>query len=301
MAICLLTTAIFVHGMTTALTAVGAVAGGPVACPPTRPFCIIQVDSPGKPGSGSTSGKSAPDKVVCKISFTGEVVPCHDPVFGWFNPADDCYYQLLQPQPPASDIAWEGHFPQGAIYEQVCGWIIGTGGGWVWRATPPPGLGGVTAAQLAQQAVRLLRLSGPDIGMAPRPGSTGLVGLPVWLWTAATPTTWGPSSATASVPGLSVTATARAARIVWGMGDGHSVTCANPGTPYAETLGAKASPTCGYVYAISSAAQPGAKYKVTATTTWNVTWVGGGQTGALTVTRASATQVSIGEMQVLVS
>jgi hypothetical protein len=285
--------------------AASAGSSGPVTCPPDSPFCIVQVENPGHGGSGSSSGggTASGNKPTCKFSITGEVVPCHDPTFGWFNPSDDCYYQLMSPQPPASDPAWEGHFPHGAIYEQTCWWIIGTGGGWVWRATPPPGLGGagITPAQLAQQALRLLRLSGPDIGMAPSPGSTGLVGVPVWMWTAVTPRTWGPASATASVPGLSVTATARAARIVWSMGDGHSVTCAGPGTPYTESLGAKASPTCGYLYATSSARQPGAKYAVTATTTWNVTWTGGGQSGALTVTRTSTTQVSIGELQVLVT
>ena len=101
--------------------------------------------------------------------------------------------------------------------------------------------------------------------------------------------------------GLSVTAVARAKRIVWDMGDGHVVTCANPGTQYLESRGAGASPTCGYVYAASSAGQPGSEYVVTATTTWDVTWVGGGQSGDLTVTRTSTTRVRIGELQVLVS
>ena len=175
---------------------------------------------------------------MCRNQFTGQVVDCYDSTFGWFNPTDACYYKLVEPQPPATDPAWEGHYPNGAIYDIVCPGIIGTGGGWGWSATPPPGFGPtVTAAQLAQEAIRRLQLLGPEIGMAPPPTSTGLVGVPVWLWTAVTPATWGPTSATASVPGLSVTATARADHIVWDMGDAHSVTCANPGTPYRQSLG----------------------------------------------------------------
>ena len=137
--------------------------------------------------------------------------------------------------------------------------------------------------------------------MAPELGKSGLVGLPVWMWTSVSARTWGPASATASVPGLSVTATAQAIKVAWDMGDGHTVTCANPGTPYARSRGAAMSPTCGYRYDRSSADQPGAAYAVTATTTWAVTWSGGGGTGALTVTRSSTARVRIGELQVLVS
>lgn len=287
--------------------AVAVVSGDPVVCPPEQTVCTVTVSRPGSSGTGQGGDKAAPASAPrCRIPEfmlgAGDPMPCSDSQFGTWNNGDGCYYKILQPQPPASDPVWEGHYPDGAIYEFVCFGIIGTGGGWAWRATPPAGLGGrIDPAVLARRAIDLLRLEGPSIGMAPRPGSTGLVGVPVWMWTAVTPRTWGPASATASVPGLSVTATARAARIVWSMGDGHSVTCTGPGTPYAESLGAKASPTCGYLYATSSARQPGAKYAVTATTTWNVTWSGGGQSGALTVTRASTTRVSIGELQVLVT
>ena len=99
-----------------------------------------------------------------------------------------------------------------------------------------------------------MQLAGPAIGMTPDPGRAGLVGVPVWLWTAVMPTTWGPNSATASVPGLSVTATAQASKIVWDMGDGIKVTCANPGTAY--YTGGVESPTCEHIYRTSSAGQP---------------------------------------------
>ena len=77
-------------------------------------------------------------------------------------------------------------------------------------------------------------------------GHRDVVGVPLWLWTDVTPQTWGPNSATASVPGLAVTATAEATRIVWDMGDGNQVTCGNPGTAYYRGAPVD-SPTCEYV------------------------------------------------------
>ena len=277
--------------------------GGGVTCPPDLPACIVVVTDPGAPGTGGTGPTDPPGTRVCKVPSTGAVTPCYDPTFGWWSNIDGCYFKVVEPPPPPTDSAWNGHYPSGRVYQTTCLGSPGSGGGWVWLADNPDGYGGVAAspATLAQRAVDLMRLAGPDIGMAPGAGKTGLVGLPVWLWTAVSASTWGPTSATASVPGVSVTARAEATRIVWDMGDGHSVTCTGPGTPYTTSQGDSRSPTCGHVYAVSSAAQPNHAYTVTATTTWSVTWTGGGQSGALSVTRTSTTQVRIGELQVLVS
>lgn len=280
-----------------------------VTCPPGRPTCVIVVETPESPGTtaAAASTQADYDPPSCTIPDgllgAGKSMSCTDPDFGTWSNADGCYYRLADPQPPASSPLWEGHYPDGAIYESVCFGYQGTGGGAVWRATPPAGLAAptVSPAELAQRAVELLRLEGPDIGMAPEAGRSGLVGLPVWLWTAVAPRTWGPVSATASVPGLSVTATARAQRITWSMGDGHSVTCTGPGTPYRESLGARRSPDCGHVYAQPSTTEPGGTYRVRATTTWRVIWAGGGDSGVITVTRSSSTALEIGELQVLIS
>ncbi len=280
---------------------------GSVACPDYLPYCIIVAERPAAPGTTGEQASTRRKPRQCVVPEgspdAGEVVPCQVPGLGWFNAATACYFTAVSPAPAPSDPAWEGHYPEGAIYQMTCPGIVGTGGGWVWRATPPDGFGGagITPEQLAERAVELLGLRGPQIGMAPPDGTTGLVGVPVWMWTEVTPTTWGPASATASVPGLSVTATARAQQIVWAMGDGSSVTCSGPGTPYRESLGGTESPTCGHIYARSSAGRAQDRYSVIATTTWQVTWAGGGQTGTLTVTRASTTTVSIGELQVLVT
>ena len=152
---------------------------------------------------------------------------------------------------------------------------------------------------MAAQAINQLPIQGPQIETAPNSAGSGLVGLPVWLWTAVSGATWGPTSATASVPGLSVTATARATKIEWDMGDGHSVTCANPGTPYAASFGGQPSPTCGYVYTASSHGTSGGRFTITGVTTWQVDWAGGGESGVITVTRQSTSSVRIDELQVV--
>jgi hypothetical protein len=282
-----------------------AQSAGPVVCPPDLQSCIVTVDAPGT--GGQSAGPVVPVSAgnrTCVIDRTGVVVPCVVDQWGWFNNLDDCYYRLRDPQPPASEIVWEGHYPQGAVYNVTCVDPLGapgTSGGWTWLASAPDGYGatGITAGELAARAVDAMQLRGASVGVAPPPGAEGLVGVPVWMWTDVTPTTWGPNSATATVPGLSVTATAQASKIVWDMGDGTKVTCANPGTKY--FAGGVASPSCGYVYKRSSADQPNDAYTVTATTTWVVTWTGGGTTGSLTVTRASTTTIRIGELQVLVT
>jgi hypothetical protein len=119
------------------------------------------------------------------------------------------------------------------------------------------------------------------------------------MWTTVTPNTWGPISASASEAGLTVTITAKATQIVWDMGDGHSVTCTSPGTPFTNGDGGRQSPTCGYTYDQPSRDRAGGKYTVTATTSWVVNWAGGGATGEIDQTRTSATTVAIDELQVV--
>jgi hypothetical protein len=290
--------------ITTAAPAAANAAAG-VDCPPMLITCTVAVVSPGTPAAtGGAPAAPAPHTgPMCVIPGTGNTIPCYDDRFGWFNSSDACYYRQRTPQPPANDPAWEGHFPDGAIYVVTClvpDGTNGTHGGWTWLPTPPPGFGGTAGAeQLAASAVNEMRLTGPEIGLSIGPGQVGLVGVPVWLWTAVSPTTWGPNTATAAIPGLSVTASAQATRIVWNLGDGSTVECANAGTPY--VVGGIASPTCGHVYRVSSAGQPGDAFSVTATTTWRVTWSGGGRSGVLTVTHSSSTTVRIGELQVLVT
>lgn len=281
-----------------------------VDCPKAKPYCVIDVEQPAVPGSDEPGGGSPPrgdgpgePERVCR-SRSGVEVDCISEAFGWWSPQHQCWFKPADPQPPRRDPVWQGRYPDGAVYLATCIRVgNGPGGGWMWLPNPPEGYGGptVTPAQLAARAVDRLPLAGPDIGIAPEPGKTGLVGVPVWMWTREPAATWGPVSATASVPALSVTARAQARLIEWEMGDGQTVVCRNPGTPYEKRLGGGESPTCGHVYARPSVGQPEEAYQVTATTTWQITWSGGGESGALVEQRSSSVPVRIGELQVLVS
>lgn len=169
---------------------------------------------------------------------------------------------------------------------------------WIPEGQQDDGGPRVSPAALAEQARGQLRLPSPEIKASP--AEQQLVTLPTWLWLERG--AWRKASATASVPGVSVTAVARPTSVVWSMGDGGSKVCHGPGTPYRPREASKPrlnpkrpSPDCGYTYRSSSAGQPDDAYRVSATVNWSVTWSGAGQSGAfpgLTTTSAAAFRVA---------
>ncbi len=154
-------------------------------------------------------------------------------------------------------------------------------------------------------AVDSMDLAAIDIGIVPepRPGYVGIIGMPVWMWASnPRPNTVGPSTASASAGGITVTAMARLHEVTWSMGDGSTVVCQGAGTAYAASYGAAPSPDCGHVYTRTSAGEPGGEFTVTATSDWIVTWEGGGQTGTIRMDDLQrSVQIAIGEAQVLVT
>ncbi|MFI8930608.1 ATP/GTP-binding protein [Streptomyces sp. NPDC053474] len=223
--------------------------------------------------------------------------------------AGPCIVVKMDPQPPASSSVWDGHAPgKGAIYTRMCPVAAagaGAAGGLLgapqtfWAPAAP--VATVDPAQLAQEALDKMTLRGPDIGITPKPGGKGVVGMPVWMWTTKSAETYGPNRASASAGGITVTATARVKRIVWSMGDGTSVTCTTAGTPYKRSYGKKDSPDCGHHYSTPSSLEPGGRFHVTATSTWQVDWEvdGGGESGELSATRASDVDITVAEVQIL--
>lgn len=127
---------------------------------------------------------------------------------------------------------------------------------------------------LAQQAVDSLQLPKPRIAASPE--AAQLVKLPVWLWLEGA--SWESQSASASVPGLTVTANAAPVEATWEMGDGVTVTCTGPGTEWKKGMDPEAaSPDCGHTYTQPSEDE----LKVSLTVTWEVTWSGGGESGSV--------------------
>ena len=255
--------------------------------PGQSPWCQVDGSGDGTPGGGGNGGGGG-------CTWQGVAVPCQDPDLGYYA-GGGCYYKPADPPPlPPRDAT-------GGWYVRSC--LTAPGSGVVtlflaWVENPPAG---PTPAQLAQQALAKIHLLGARIGLAPDPGGSGLVGNPVWMWTAVTAQTWGPQTATATGGAITVTLTAQATRIVWDMGNGHSVSCDNPGTPYTPNYGRADSPDCGYRYttASTSPGSPHSRYHVTATTYWTVIWNGGGQTGVLNPTSVSQSSVEIQELQVV--
>lgn len=159
--------------------------------------------------------------------------------------------------------------------------------------TPGPQLSPVEVARLARAQLGL-----PAPVAAANPAGTQLVHLPTWLWLA---NGWHTVTATAAVPGVAVTATARPTAATWAMGDGTTVTCTGPGTAFQAGGDPRAaSPDCGHTYRRSSAAQPGGRYAVAVSVHWAVTWVGAGQSGTFPeMTTTSATSFRVAESPAL--
>lgn len=275
-------------------TALAASSGGHCGqVDPSTGECQIWVTDPGSGGGNVPVGNGGSGGGQPCVSALGETVPCTSQYGSWS--ADyKCWLQPTSPQPPKSDPVWHGH-TDGVIYD--CTFPAGPGsvsGLQLWFAAPP----GVDPAVLAQQAVAAMNLHAINIGITPEPGQNrmGYVGLPTYLWVEQpTPDTFGPITRSAGSGGITVTATAQVQQIRWAMGDGQSVTCDNPGTPYQDSYGSRPSPTCGYTY--TQARDP---YNVTATSHWVITWAGGGQTGTIPMDLTATTQIRVGEAQVLV-
>lgn len=212
----------------------------------------------------------------------------------------NCGYTKIEPKPPPEHPAWKGKDPEKYdLYFMSCsdGGLDNPDGFIVVPEGQPP-VPQVDPQELAQRAVDSMTLLGPDIA-SPRAAGKYTVGVPMWMWVNQSATTFGPNTASASAGGVTVTATAKVSKIVWQMGDGASVTCNGPGTPYQASEGMAQSPTCGHVYSKTSAGAKNGKHQVTATSTWTIDWQGGGAAGQLAEVRQTNVQVAIGELQVV--
>ncbi len=259
---------------------------------PTTGRCPIEAVDPGNPGNppGGGGGSS---------TFSG------------------CTYEYMSPQLPPPDGAVAS--PDSQWFWQVCyvasAEVSRTP---VWgpdRALNSALQPLVDPRVLAQEAISMLVMYAPAIATAPPQGSQGtVVGIPIWMWNEQSPSTTGPISATATAGTVSVTATGRVQQIVWDMGDGSTRTC-GIGTPYPAGGTDRPSPDCGYTYELASSnyvegpcvPNPdapssqlcGGPWPLTATSTWEITWAGGGMTGAETLELTSTGEIMIRELYVL--
>jgi hypothetical protein len=287
-----------------------------------RAYTVCTTPVTGKPACTTTvseAGKPVDSSVDPGTGLTPQLVPCLDRQpndsyvdidcasdLGWWSNRWQCYMSVEDVQNPAP----AGFDPIGAWYHcqpppgPACDPATICRDNYTfsqWLRDPPPGVPTLTPGQAARVIVESFVLDGITVGFAPdpdTPGSRSYVGVPIWMWAEnPTPLNYGPYVQVTTLGAVEITATAQVTSVVWNMGDGSSVTCANPGTPYVTAYGAVDSPTCGHRYARTSESQPGGKYPVTATSQWQVTWEGGGESGVIPLTSASTTAVQINEIQ----
>jgi hypothetical protein len=168
---------------------------------------------------------------------------------------------------------------------------------------PPPTTPAVDPLTVARQAANALQL--PDPTPSFDPSGSAVVNLPTWLWIDGS--IWHRYSVTASVGTVTATAVATPVSVVWAMGDGQSVTCPGPGTPYQVGLPPSAQRTdCTFTYPVSSVGQPSPNgdpnqgaFAVEATVEWAISWTatgapgGGSLPGATTSTRTALRVVQV--------
>lgn len=294
---------------------------------PRTGTCDIWIKVPGTPevidgGGGNAvgagaSGRASSDDPPPRENDEGtpaclkgdEPVPCTSD-HGYWRQDVQCYINPtpLSPQPEEGSAVWQ-HFEEmfdrgpdtGAVYP--CFDAAGEQVSLVYSpdapaAGPPP----PTPGEVARRAVAQMNLQAVQIGIAPQPPATAVAGVPVWFWVDDPgATTFGPATESATVRGVTVTATARVDKVHWNLGDGTTISC-GVGTPYTPEYGGDPSPDCGHTFTRESGFEPDGAYAVTATTTWVVEWAGAGQSGTITLDPLVAqTSIVVAEGQVLVS
>jgi len=200
---------------------------------------------------------------------------------------------------------FSGAYVDAAWYYQTCRYLD-TGelaSSNYWQYTPGnPANPGPDLAAMARQAYDEVPFGFPVPVTSPGIDIDQITGLPTWLWIE--PASWTELSARAEIPGFWVEVTARPQRVVWDMGDGETVTCDGPGTPYDPAVADGAQSTdCSHVFQHTSVDEPDGQYAASVTVEWSVAWESSTGAGA-TLAGASRTTtfaLTVTERQAVVS
>ena len=218
------------------------------------------VDAEGAGGQGGAGGDSVGSWVLVN-GPGGGVSPPHpgDACGPWTHGAE------LTPEagvPDLGTVRVDGSGVTWNLYYRDCGGLVQ----FVWvPALSPPELGQLAFDEVTKKLPKPAPALSPDLAIG------GYVNFETWL-AVADP---GVVTATAAIPGLSATATARVVRVEWRPGDGSLVTC-EPfgGLPPNPSYTGRAP--CGHTFTLPSVATAtGAtddRYHGSVTLVWAASW-----------------------------
>ena len=149
-------------------------------------------------------------------------------------------------------------------------------------------------ARAAEEARKLLVIAPPTVRLSPPSGAAQLVGVSTWLWVA---DPWAPIHASATLGGVTATVTATPRSVTWDAGDGTTVTCHGPGTPYDTAR----SPATQHSDCTITFQRRGAR-SLSATVTYDTGWTAttGDAEPLDAVTRSTAVPIDVVEAQALI-
>jgi hypothetical protein len=272
---------------------------------------LAQAD--GRGGAGFASATSSDEKLTASVSYQELVEGGH--TSGGSTPLAPSRRRVcdVQEAPGGPDggsendtlAPFSGAYVDQAWYYQTCRYVdtgeLAASDYWQYAAADPADPGPDLAA-LARQAYDEVPFGYPVPRTSPGIDVEQITGLPTWLWL--DPTSFTGLSARAEIPGFWVQVSAHPRQVIWDMGDGETVTCAGPGTPYDPSVPDDTQSTdCSHVYQHTSFDEPDGRYSASVTVTWSVDWTSSTGAGGVLAdaSRTTTFELTVTERQAVVT
>lgn len=157
---------------------------------------------------------------------------------------------------------------------------------------------GTPETEARDEARARIDLPQPTPDTSPPVGSPAFVNVPVWLWLE--PTYWTPIQISETTGTTTVFVRATPVRASWRMGDGTTVACDGPGTPWVSGMPETGS-NCRHTYERSSYGEPEGRFQGSLAVRWEFSWwLNGVYRGVFgSVDMSSDLLVEVGEIQAI--
>ena len=257
-----------------------------------------------------TAGDSGSGESGC-VDAGGNPVDCYRGE-AWWSPTYQAYCVVAVGAPGQALTAPLAVEPDPDAILYLCTGLDG----WTTPVWETPSTPGTSAETIVRSAVTTLGLHAPTVGVGafvyPGYQDWGLswwVGAPMWLWVdTSDDLQWGSHTISASLDGVSITATVSASSVTFRMGDDSDpVTCQGPGTPRywdPNDLLSHHSPSgCEYTYVTTNTlGDKRSRFEVSSSVTWSVSWSAStGEQGSFTtiVESTSPASIHVGQIKVV--